>query len=163
MNVHTNDLAVHWSGYAGQSSGELKEDVVDYMSAHRAQVLLQKFQRAGLSVWIAHKINCEGVARCWGGREISIQRWYRSVSVYVHPLSLTLTIIQVAGLWWYLWDCPALPCMSAWAGHRWSTPGSSPHPLDSVHAHFLARSRHYRLHILVHLSRCWSEIKKVMV
>lgn len=64
VNVHTNDLAVHWSGYADQSGGELKEDVVDYMTAQRAQVLFQKFQRAGLRAWIAHEINCEGVAGC---------------------------------------------------------------------------------------------------
>ncbi len=41
--VHTDDLTIDWSRDAGQSSGELKEDVVDHMARWSAQVLLQQF------------------------------------------------------------------------------------------------------------------------
>lgn len=62
--VHTSDLAVNWSRDAGQSSGELKEDVVDRVVRQRTHVLSQKFQRARVRVWITHEINGEGVPRC---------------------------------------------------------------------------------------------------
>lgn len=38
MCVRTDDLAVNWSGDAGQSSGELEEDVVDHVVRQRIHV-----------------------------------------------------------------------------------------------------------------------------
>lgn len=62
--VLTNDLAVNWSGDAGQSCGELKQDIVDHMVRKRTHVLSHKFQRAGVRAWITHEINGEGVPLC---------------------------------------------------------------------------------------------------
>lgn len=64
VRVHTNDLAVDWGGDAGQSSGELEQDIVDHVVRKRAHVLPHKFQRADLSPWIAHEVNGEGIPRC---------------------------------------------------------------------------------------------------
>ena len=63
--------------------------------------------------------------------------------------------MNIRFLWfWYLWDRPAVPCMSVWACHQWCTGGSSPPPPGLWAARSPAHSQTYPFHILLRLSRC---------